>query len=256
MRSTISVARAVAWRNLHSSFTNPAIILPSLLFPLVFLVAFAGGLSAVAKVPGFDYPAGYTAFQYVFVFLQSAAFGGFFMGLGIASDFETGFARRLFLATPHRSGLLIGYAIGGIVRFLVTAIIVTIAALIAGMDLLGDPVQIIGLFTLGILLNIAATMWAAGVSYRTKTLQAGPIMQVPIFVGLFLAPVYVPQHLLNGWINTAAQYNPATYLLNAGRGFVADVPHDTVLAFGLGLALVAVLGVWAVTSLRRAERGL
>ena len=101
MRNTLHVARAIAWRNLHSSFTNPAIILPSLAFPLVFLIAFAGGLSAVAKVPGFDYPAGYTAFQYVFVFLQSAAFGGFFMGLGIAADFETGFARRLFLAASH-----------------------------------------------------------------------------------------------------------------------------------------------------------
>lgn len=256
MRNTLHVARAIAWRNLHSSFTNPAIILPSLAFPLVFLIAFAGGLSAVAKVPGFDYPAGYTAFQYVFVFLQSAAFGGFFMGLGIAADFETGFARRLFLATPHRSGLLIGYAIGGVVRFLVTATIVTVAALIAGMDLLGDPVQIIGLFTLGILLNLAATMWAAGVSYRAKTLQAGPIMQVPIFVTLFLAPVYVPQDLLHGWIDTAAQYNPATYLLNAGRGFVAAVPQDTGLAFALAGALVLVLAVWAMRSLRRAERGL
>jgi hypothetical protein len=36
MRQTASVARAVAWRQLHKSFTNPAIILPSLAFPLVF----------------------------------------------------------------------------------------------------------------------------------------------------------------------------------------------------------------------------
>ncbi len=254
--STLHVARAVAWRNLHSSFTNPAIIVPSLAFPLVFLVAFAGGLSAVSKVPGFDYPAGYTAFQYVFVFLQSAAFGGFFMGLGVAADFESGFARRLFLATPHRSGILLGYVAGGLVRFGFTAFIVTVAAVASGMRVLGSPSQFIGLVTLGMLLNIASTLWSAGVSYRAKSLQAGPIMQVPIFVGLFLAPVYVPQALLTGWIDTAAQYNPATYLLNAGRGFVAGVPEDTALAFGLGCALVVVLGTWAMTSLRRAERGL
>lgn len=254
--SSLHVARAVAWRNLHASFTNPAIIVPSLAFPLVFLVAFAGGLSSVSTVPGFDYPAGYTAFQYVFVFLQSAAFGGFFMGLGVAADFESGFARRLFLATPHRSGILLGYVIGGLVRFLFTATVVTVAALIAGMRVLGDPSQFVGLVTLGLLLNVASTMWSAGVSYRAKSLQAGPIMQVPIFVLLFLAPVYVPQHLLTGWIDTAAQYNPATYLLNAGRGFVAGVPQDTALAFGLVMALVGLLAVWAMTSLRRAERGL
>ena len=48
------------------------------------------------RVPGFDYPGGYTAFQFVFVLLQSAAFGGVFTGFGIAPDFEYGFSRRLF----------------------------------------------------------------------------------------------------------------------------------------------------------------
>ena len=69
--------------------------------PLFFFVAFAGGLSAIAKAPGFDYPGGYTAFQFVFVLLQTAAFGGVFTGFSIAADFEIGFARRLLLATPQ-----------------------------------------------------------------------------------------------------------------------------------------------------------
>ena len=72
-------------------------------------------------MPGFDYPRGYTAFQFVFVLLQSAAFGGVFTGFGIARDFESGFARRLLLAAPHRSGIVLGYAIAALVRWLVTA---------------------------------------------------------------------------------------------------------------------------------------
>ena len=55
-------------------------------------------------MPGFDFPSGYTAFQFVFVLLQSAAFGGVFTGFAIARDFECGFARRLLLAAPHRLG--------------------------------------------------------------------------------------------------------------------------------------------------------
>ena len=54
---------------------------PSLIFPLFFFVAFAGGLSSVGDVPGFDFPSGYTAFQFVFVLLQASAFGGVFTGL-------------------------------------------------------------------------------------------------------------------------------------------------------------------------------
>ena len=78
-----SVARGVAWRSLHNVFTNPSLLIPQLAFPLFFFTAFAGGLSGIARVPGFDFPDGYTAFQFVFVLLQSAAFGGVFTGFGI-----------------------------------------------------------------------------------------------------------------------------------------------------------------------------
>jgi hypothetical protein len=70
---TLSVAEGVAWRVLHNVFTNPSLLIPSLIFPLFFFTAFAGGLSRIDQVPGFDYPPGYTAFQFVFVLLQSAA---------------------------------------------------------------------------------------------------------------------------------------------------------------------------------------
>ena len=104
----------VAWRTLHNVFTNRSLFLPSMLFPLFFFTAFAGGLSRIAHTPGFDFPDGYTAFQFVFVLLQSAAFGGVFTGFGIARDFESGFGRRLLLAAPHRIGIVLGYAIASL----------------------------------------------------------------------------------------------------------------------------------------------
>ena len=78
-----TVAQGVAWRTLKLVYTNPSILIPSLIFPLFFFIAFAGGLSQVANVPGFDYEPGYTAFQFCFVLIQSAAFGGVFTGFGI-----------------------------------------------------------------------------------------------------------------------------------------------------------------------------
>ena len=103
MRDAISVARGVSWRVLHTFFTNKAFLLPSVAFPLFFFTAFVGGLSRITQVPGFDFPTGYTAFQFVFVLLQSAAFAGVFTGFGIARDFETGFMRRLMPRTGAAS---------------------------------------------------------------------------------------------------------------------------------------------------------
>jgi ABC-2 type transport system permease protein len=254
MSGVRSVAFAVARRSLRHAFTNPALLLPSILFPLVFLIAFAGGLSNIDNVPGFHYPPGYTTFQYVFVLLQSAAFGGVFTGFGIAADFESGFARRLLLAAPNRNGLLVGYAIAAIVRWLFTTVWVTIAALIGGLKVFGTGIDVFGLLVIALLVNLTATMFAAGVSYRTRTLQAGPFMQIPIFLTLFLAPVYVPLALLTGWIKTVAALNPATAFLQAGRGFLAGAPEKTGVAFACGAALVALMAWYALRGLRRAER--
>ena len=44
---------------------------------------------------------------------------------------------------------------------------------------------------------------------RLRTIQAGPAMQMPVFIVLFLAPVYVPLALLSGWISAVAQRQPA-----------------------------------------------
>ncbi|MDX6414764.1 MAG: type transport system permease protein, partial [Gaiellaceae bacterium] len=141
MKDTLAVARGVSWRVLHIFFTNKAFLLPSMAFPLFFFTAFVGGLSRIRQVPGFDFPTGYTAFQFVFVLLQSAAFAGVFTGFGIARDFESGFMRRLMLAAPNRSGILLGYAVSAFVRWATVAVVVTTVALIARMNIDGNGID-------------------------------------------------------------------------------------------------------------------
>jgi ABC-2 type transport system permease protein len=250
---TLSVARGVAWRTLHNVFTNPALFVPSLLFPLFFFTAFAGGLSGIAHTPGFDFPDGYTAFQFVFVLLQSAAFGGVFTGFGIARDFENGFARRLLLAAPHRSGIVLGYAGAALGRWLVTVTMLTVIALLVGMKVGGDGIDLVGLYGLGLFVNIAAVLWAAGVAMRLRTMQAGPIMQMPVFLILFFAPVYVPLSLLQGWIHGVAVVNPLTRVVDAARSLIAGTPTEVAAAYGTGIALAAFFSVWALRGLRKAE---
>lgn len=248
-----TIARAVAWRSIHNFLTNPAFLVPALVFPLFFFVSFAGGLSAIANVPGFDYPPGYTAFQFVFVLLQSAAFGGVFTGFGIARDFETGFAQRYLLAAADRNGIVAGYALAALIRALVTWTVLTTVALLAGMNVAGSAAELVGLYSLAVLVNLAATMWAAGVAMRVRSIQGGPLMQFPTFLILFLAPVYVPLSLLSGWIHAVASVNPVTALLEAGRGFLAGEPTAIALAFTIGIGLPCLFALWARGGLRRAE---
>jgi ABC-2 type transport system permease protein len=251
----IAVALAVAWRVVYKALTLPAFLLPALLFPLIFFLGFAGALGRVDQVPGFEYPAGYTAFQFAFVLLQSAAMGGVFTGFNIAHDFERGFARRLLIAAPNRAGIILGYALATMVRWSFNIAIVFAVALLIGMDVLGGPIDLFGLLVLGLIVNVIGLLWAAGVAFRLRSPQAGPIMQLPIFLLLFLAPVFVPIDLLQGWIHAVASVNPFTALLEASRSLLAGQEQGVLLAFGLAFPLSLLFAYWAVTGLRSAERG-
>jgi ABC-2 type transport system permease protein len=219
-----SVARAVAWRNIHNFFTNPALVVPALLFPLFFFTAFAGGLSRVDQIPGFDYGAGYTTFVYGFVLLQASTFGGVFTGLA------------------------------ALTRAVFTVMVITVVALLTGLDVSGGAVDLVGLYSLAVLVNAGAMLFGTGVAMRLRTMQAGPAMQVPAFLFLFLAPVWVPYDLLTGWVKGAASVNPLTLVLESGRGFLVGDPTKVLPAFGVAALLAAVSVLWARGGLHSAER--
>ena len=239
------VASGVAWRTLKLVATNPSILVPSLIFPLFFFTAFAGGLSQVARVPGFDYEPGYTTFQF--------CFGGVFTGFGIARDFERGIGRRLLLAAPNRTGIVLGYALAAAVRWIFTATVLTVVALIAGMNVFGGPLDVFGMYALALLINLAGVLWASGVALRFRTMQAGPVMQMPVFLTLFFAPVYVPLDLLTGWIEAIATVNPFTYVLEAARSMIAGNEVHVASAFVIAVGLVALFALWSLRGLRKAE---
>jgi ABC-2 type transport system permease protein len=245
------VATTISWRGLHTYLRRPDLFFPSIVFPLIFLASFAGGLSALGTV--FPFPAGYTAFQFVFILCQAAMFSGLFTGFTVASDFESGFARRLMLAAEDRRGIVLGYALMALARAAITLTVVTVAALLAGMRITGDGVDIVGLYGLATLLVLVGYGWAGGVAFRFRSIQAGPLMQTPVFLILFLAPVYVPLKLLRGWIHTIASLNPATAFLDAGRGLISGAHDHTGLAFICAAGLIAVFSVWLLTGLRAAE---
>jgi ABC-2 type transport system permease protein len=139
-------------------------------------------------------------------------------------------------------------------RAAIVYVLLFAVALITGMQVGGDGVDVAGLIFLAFLVSATASMWSAGVAFRTRTIQAGPLMQMPVFVVLFLAPVYVPLALLSGWVDTAAHLNPFTPLVETGRDFIAGTHPDALLAYGIALVLLSLFAMWGVRGLRRAEQ--
>jgi ABC-2 type transport system permease protein len=78
-------------------------------------------------------------------------------------------------------------------------------------------------------------------------------MQMPVFLVLFFAPVYVPLDLLDGWIHAIARVNPATRLIEAARSLISGEPSEVALAFAAALGLIALFALWSLRGLRKAE---
>lgn len=248
-----SVATGMAWRLIRKLATNPALFLPPMLMPLFFFTAFSGGLSAVSETPGFDYPGGYTAFVFGFVLLQAAAFGGIFTGFSIAADFQLGFGRRLLLATPNRTALILGYGMVGLVRAAITLGVITTIALLAGMNVSGGPAELAAMYGLAAAVNVAGVLFAAGIALRFRSLEATPLMMVPVFLLLFLAPVYVPRNLLTGWVEAVSGFDPLTHVMETGRELLAGQPADALGTLAVLVGLIALTFVFMLRGLRKAE---
>jgi ABC-2 type transport system permease protein len=123
------------------------------------------------------------------------------------------------------------------------------------MPVHGDPLEIAGLVALALLLNVATTLYGAGIALRFQTTASGVLILIPAFMVLFLSPVFIPRERLSGWLHTAASVNPLTPLLESGRGFLAGSPVSTGLAFAAAAGLVIAFSIWAARGMRSAEAG-
>jgi ABC-2 type transport system permease protein len=127
-------------------------------------------------------------------------------------------------------------------------------ALIAGMPVRGSAVEIAGLVAFALLLNVATTLFGAGIVLRLRSTAAGGLILIPTFMVMFLSPVFTVRDQLSGWLEAVASVNPLTALLEAGRGFLAGDPVSVAVAFAAGFGLVIALCAWAILGMRRAER--
>jgi ABC-type multidrug transport system permease subunit len=233
---SISVGQGVALQSARKLLKNPLKTLPPMLLPLFIFAAF-------------------TAFQFVFVLYMAAMFAGVFTSFDIVFDYESGLGARLMLGAPRRMAIVSGYLIVALGRGLVAMAVVWAIALATGMPVRGDALEIAGIVVLALLLNVAATLYGAGIALRFQTTASSVLILIPVFMVQFLTPVFSPRKQLGGWLETAAGVNPLTAPMEAGRGLLANDPVSVGLAFGAAGGLVILFSIWAVRGMRKAEQG-
>jgi ABC-2 type transport system permease protein len=248
----LAVAASLARRSLLRIVRIPAAIIPTVAMPVFLLISFSGAFTSITAIPGFPTDS-ILSWVAPYAVIQGAAFAGVGASQSVAADLENGFYDRLLMAPGNRLGLVLGPLSASMIRvFLPFAVVLGVAA-IGGVELTQGVAGLLILLVAGEGVAIVATLWGLALVYKFRTQRSGALVQVGVFVAMFLSVGQVPLNIMEGWLHAVARVNPMTNVLRLSRqGFVGSITwHDTypgLLVFVIGSVL---LGAWALNNLRR-----
>jgi len=250
--STVAVAASLAKRSLIRILRIPAAVIPTVAMPVFLLISFSGAFQSVTDVPGFP-TTSILSWVAPYAVIQGAAFAGVGASQAVAADIENGFYDRLLMSPTSRIGLILGPLSAAVLRVALPFTIVLAVAAIGGAELTEGVLGLLVLLMTAEIVAVLATLWGLALVYKFRTQRSGGLVQVGVFVIMFLSIGQVPLTIMVGWLHSVASVNPMTNLLRAARqGFVDEVTwHDTWPALIVALVGALLFGAWAHRGLRR-----
>lgn len=232
----------LARRSIVRTLRQPAMVVPSLVFPLLLLAVNASGLNSATRLPGFPTDS-YLTFALAIAFVQGALFAAMSAGNNMADDVETGFLSRLSLTPLRRLALLMGQLAGVMALGLIQALIFLLVGWIAGADFATGVGGALLIVVLVLLTSLAFGGLGAFLALRTGSGEAVQGMFPLMFASLFLSSQALPRELIQiDWFRTVATYNPVSYLLEGVRALMIKgwEAQALELAFGCAAAIAVV----------------
>ena len=253
--STVAVGRGLMLRGLRTIRRMPSAFIPSVAMPVFTMIAFSGTYFAITKIPGFPTDRSANWFMPLGICFGSS-FSGIGLGFSTIRDIETRFYERLLMAPVPRRALIVGPLFTAWSRTAILNAFVIPMGLLLGARFTGGTLGVLTLLAASFGIATISVGWGLGLAFRFRDMRAAAIMQLTVFVVLYVSNAQMPMWLLSGWVHSAARFNPATNILRLARqGLVSTASPDHMAWSNTWGGLVAIVIMSAVT-LAFARRGL
>ena len=245
-RATFAVQVGVlARRSVVRTLRQPAMVVPSLVFPMILLAINSSGLDSATRLPGFPTDS-YFQFALAIPFVQGALFSANSAGTNVANDIETGFLNRLSLTPLRRVSLMMGQLAGILALGLIQAVTFVVIGVVVGSGIAAGVAGALVIIALSLLISLGFGLIGAFVALRTGSGEAVQGVFPLFFAALFLSSMSLPRELIQtDWFRTVATWNPVSYMLEAIRSLVITGWDPEALALGFacagGVALAALI---------------
>lgn len=234
-------------RSAVRALSEPAVMLPTTVFPLIFFGVLAGGVSAAGGIPGFP-QAPYADFVFAAPFVQISLLAAVSTATLLANDIEQGFLDRLLLTPASSVAILVGHLMGAAAIVSVQVVIYLIVGLIVGVHMETGLLGALVLAVLIVLLTVGIAGIGTFVALRTGSPETVQGIFPLTFALLFLSSLTLPRHLIDtDWFRLVATINPISYFIESIRSLIITGWDVEALARGF-LVVAGALAVGLVAS--------
>jgi ABC-2 type transport system permease protein len=232
-------------RSVVRTLRQPAMVVPSLVFPLLLLSINSSGLDSTTRLPGFPTDS-YFEFALAIAFVQGALFSANSAGTNVANDIESGFLSRLSLTPLRRMALMMGQLAGILALGLIQAVTFVLVGVAFGAGIEAGLAGALLIVAMSLTISLAFGCVGAFVALRSGSGEAVQGVFPLFFAALFLSSMALPRDLIEiDWFQTVATYNPVSYMLEGIRSLVITGWDGEALALGFacagGIALIALV---------------
>lgn len=234
INKTMVIAEVEARKLRH----DPTELLTRAVQPALWLLVFGQVFTRTRAIPTGNLS--YLDFMAPGILAQSVLFIAIFYGIAIIWERDLGIVHK-FLASPTpRSALVLGKALSAGIRALSQALIIYALALLMGVKLNWNPLNLIGVILLVLLgsafFSTFSLIIACLVKTRERFMGIGQVLTMPLF---FASNAIYPISLMPTWLQVIAHINPLTYEVDGLRALMVMGATSTY-PVGLDIAILVV----------------
>lgn len=228
---------ALWYREVKVFFRERSRIVSSVVNPLIWLIAFGGGLGASISFVGADYQ----TFIFPGVIMMTALFSSIFFGMYIVWDKKIDFFKEVLVAPLSRTTLFAGKMLGGCTDALIQSAILIALGPIFGVSYTLFGLGVIVVFV--VLTAAGATSLGLAIGAHMSSFEGFGLIQSFVVMPLFfLSGALYPIDNLPLWLKGITYLNPLTYAVDGMRGALLNLnAFPIIFDLGVAAAFVAVL---------------
>lgn len=242
-------------RSILALWRQPALVVPSLIFPLFFAALGTSSFSRATSLPGFPAVDSYLDFALAGAVVQGILFGSTVGATALATDIENGFFDRLLSSPSTRSGIIIGRMAGGMVFGGAQTVFFILILLPFGLTIDGGIAGVLAMAVGGTILALAIGALMCAMAIKTGSSEAVQGAFPLVFIALFFSSAFFPRETMSGIYGQLADFNPISYLVEGFR----DLTIEGLSASAVVRSILIPLAMSVVTvtlSLRTLEKKL